>query len=130
MDAVEPGVRRIAPDERVRGPATGAMEREEAVATETLWAGFVRQGPGLESDWHHHGEYESVIFIVSGTLRMEFGPEGSQAVDGKPGDFLHIAKGAIHRETTPEGEAAVVVVRTGTGETVVNVDGPEPPGQG
>ncbi len=36
------GVRRIRPDERTEGPATAGMIREEAVATEAMWAGFVR----------------------------------------------------------------------------------------
>ena len=33
------GVRRIQPDERTEGQATAGMIREEAVATEAMWAG-------------------------------------------------------------------------------------------
>ena len=58
---------------------------------------------------------------------MEFGPGGAEAVQAGPGEFLYVAPGAIHREANPTGEeAAAVVVRAGTGDVVVNVDGPEP----
>jgi len=25
------------------------------------------------SGWHHHGDFETVIYILSGVLKMEFG---------------------------------------------------------
>ena len=40
------GVRRIRPDERTAGPVTAGMIREEAVATEAMWAGLVRTARG------------------------------------------------------------------------------------
>jgi hypothetical protein len=49
------GVSRVAPDERTEGEATPGMICEEAVATDGMWAGFVRTGPGMLSGWHHHG---------------------------------------------------------------------------
>ena len=79
------GVRRIRPDERTEGPATAGMIREEAVATEAMWAGFVRTGPGMVSGWHHHGDFESVIFVTTGALVMEFGPGGARDARGPAG---------------------------------------------
>jgi len=75
----------------------------------------------------HHGDYDTSIYVVSGALRMEFGPGGRGVIDAVPGDFLHVPKGAIHREGNPSAEAAdLIVTRAGTGPPVINVDGPEP----
>jgi uncharacterized RmlC-like cupin family protein len=47
-------------------------------------------------------------------------------VDAGPGDFIFVPPHTVHREGNPASEAAtVVVVRAGTGEVVINVDGPE-----
>ena len=120
------GVRRIHPDERTEGPATAGMIREEAVATDAMWAGLVRTGPGVASGWHHHGDFESVIFVVTGALVMEFGPGGGETLEAQPGDFLYVAPGAIHRESNPTAEEShIIVVRSGSGVPVINVDGPQ-----
>lgn len=62
-------VRRIAPDERTKAAATAGMIREEAVTTDGMWAGLARTEAGMVSDWHHHGAYESAIYVLSGALR-------------------------------------------------------------
>ena len=119
-------VRRIAPEDRSEGAGTPGMVREEAIATSGMWAGFVRTAPGMVSGWHHHGAYETSIYVLSGGLRMEFGPEGGRTLEAGPGDFLYVAPGAIHREGNPtDTESHIVVVRSGTGEPVFNVEGPE-----
>ena len=120
-------VRRITPDERVEGPPTAGMVRTEAVATDGMWAGHARTEPRMESGWHHHGEYESAIYVVSGALRMEFGPGGAESFVAGPGDFVYVAAGAVHREGNPSDEPGdILVVRAGRGESVFNVNGPEP----
>jgi uncharacterized RmlC-like cupin family protein len=119
-------IRRIRPDERVPGTPTPGMDREEAFATEGLWAGFVRTAPGQASGWHHHAEHESVIYALDGTLRMEFGPGGTGVLEAGAGDFVLVPRHAVHRESNPgDGESHFVVFRSGTGPVVVNVDGPE-----
>lgn len=120
-------VRRIRPKERREGASTPGMIREEAMSTERSWAGLATTGAGVVSGWHHHGEYESFIYVLSGSLRMEFGPAGTEVFDADPGDFVHVAAHAVHRESNPAVEdSQIVVVRCGSGEAVVNVDGPEP----
>lgn len=124
MDAAEP-VRFIPPGERVPGHATPGMVREQAVSTDGMWAGFVRTAAGEASAWHHHGDYESTIYVVSGRLRMESGAGGGDVVEAGPGDFCYVAPGAIHRELNPGGEEShLIVVRAGSGPAVINVDGP------
>jgi uncharacterized RmlC-like cupin family protein len=121
------GVRRVTPEERGEGFWTAGMVREEAIATGGMWAGVARTAAGMVSGWHHHGEFESAIYVLTGALRMEFGPGGGEALEAGPGDFLYVAPGAIHREINPTDlESEIVVVRAGVGQPVTNVDGPEP----
>ena len=70
----------VTPAERQPGPVTPGMDRQQAFATEKTWSGFARTEPGMVSGWHHHGEYESVIYVLTGALKMEFGPNGSNTV--------------------------------------------------
>jgi len=102
------------------------MVREEAVSTGRMWAGLARTDAGMVSGWHHHGEYESTIYVISGVLRMEFGRDGAEVLEADPGDFVYVAPGAVHRESNPsEHESQIVVVRSGSGPPVFNVDGPQ-----
>jgi uncharacterized RmlC-like cupin family protein len=122
-----PGVRKAGPQDLTPGQPTAGMTRTEAFATAGMWAGLLSTEPGVVSGWHHHGEHESTIYLLSGALHMEFGPGGGEVLTAGPGEFLYVAPHAIHRESNPAGEpATAVVVRVGTGEVVVNVDGPEP----
>jgi uncharacterized RmlC-like cupin family protein len=101
------------------------MVREEGVSVDGLWAGFVRTEAGMTSGWHHHGEYETAIYIIDGIFRIEFGADGSEVIEATAGDFLHVPPGAVHREHNPGAEEShVIVVRAGHGEAVTNVDGP------
>ena len=119
-------IHRISPQDRVEGQPTPGMTREQAIQTDGMWAGFVTTEAGMVSGWHHHGSYESSIYVLSGALRMEFGHGGEESFDAGPGDFIFVGKGMIHREGNPSDEdATIVVVRAGEGEAVVNVDGPE-----
>jgi uncharacterized RmlC-like cupin family protein len=119
------GIYRIRPDERVEGQPTPGLRREQAVQTEGMWGGFATTEPGMVSGWHHHAGYESTIYVLSGALRMEFGPDGAESFEAGPGDFVFVGKEVVHRESNPSDEASqIVVVRAGQGQPVVNVDGP------
>jgi uncharacterized RmlC-like cupin family protein len=125
---VDNRIRRIGPEDRVPGAPTPGMTREQAVAKEGLWAGVATTEPGMASAWHHHGGHDSVIYVLTGALTMESGPGGSEVVEAGPGDFIHVPPQAVHRESNPSDEPArIVVVRSGSGPVVVNLDGPEPP---
>jgi uncharacterized RmlC-like cupin family protein len=91
-----------------------------------MWAGLIRTEPGMASGWHHHGDYETVIYVLSRRIRMQSGPGGDDVEEAGAGDFIHVPKGVIHRESNPlDEEGTLIAVRAGTGEPVVNVDGPE-----
>ena len=66
------------------------------------------------SGWHHHGDFESVIFVATWRAGHGFGPGGAETLEAQPGDFLYVAPGAIHRESNPTAEEShIVVVRSG-----------------
>ena len=120
-------IRVVAPGDRTAGPSTPGMERQQAVATDNMWSGLVRTEAGMVSGWHHHGEYETVIYVLTGLLRMEFGPGGSNALEARPGDFVFVPNGVVHRESNLSAEPGdLIVVRAGRGESTINVDGPGP----
>lgn len=120
-------VRLVKPAQRSQGTFTPGMVREQAVATDEMWAGFVTTEAGMVSGWHHHGEHQTAIYVLSGSMRMEFGPGGEQVLDAGPGDFLYVPPHVVHREGNPSEEpGTAVVVRSGKGEVVTNVEGPDP----
>lgn len=106
--------------------ATSGMVREQAVADDGIWAGVVRTTAQRPSGWHHHGDYDTYIYVLSGEISFDFGPRGTESVQAGPGDFVHVPKGLIHREVNPAPEeGSVVLFRKGSGAPVINVDGPE-----
>lgn len=111
---------------QVADPTPGKV-REQAIAVDGLWSGLVRTEPGIASGWHHHGEHDTSVYVVTGAVRYEFGPDGDHVVEAGPGDFVHIPKHLVHREVNPgPGASHEVVTRSGTGPLTVNVDGPAP----
>ena len=103
------------------------MTRERAIEADGLWAGLVRTAPGSTSGWHHHADYETAIYVASGSLRMESGPAGAHVIEAGAGDFVHVPKRVVHRESNDGTEEShLIVVRGGEGVPTVNVDGPAP----
>ncbi|MGH8946466.1 MAG: cupin domain-containing protein [Acidimicrobiia bacterium] len=122
-------VKLIRADQREVFPAdaTSGMVREQALAGEGIWAGLVRTAPMRPSGWHHHGDHDTYVYVEAGRVKVEFGPDGTKVVEAGPGDFIHVPKGAIHREANPDvDEGVAIVLRVGSGPPVVNVDGPAP----
>jgi len=120
----ETPVRKVTADALRPGHVTPGMSREEAVVLDGLWSGRVRTEPGATSGWHHHGDHDTVLYVVRGALRVE---TSTDVVQGDPGDFVHVPAHTVHRESNPTAETAVaVLVRRGTGPVVVNVDRPPP----
>jgi uncharacterized RmlC-like cupin family protein len=104
---------------------TPGMTRAEAFSDGGMWSGLVTTAPGMVSGWHHHGDYDTVIYVVAGRLRFESGAGGEEIVDAAPGDFLMVPRRTVHGESNPtDRESAAVVLRIGSGPPVTNVDGP------
>ena len=106
--------------------ATPGMHRELAYDCDGAWVGVVHTESGVTSGWHHHGDWDTYVYIASGAQRVEFGSGGQENLLAGSGDVIHVGKGIVHRESNPApAETETFVVRVGTGPLVVNVDGPE-----
>lgn len=106
---------------------TAGMERRELFSHEGRWAGWIRTDAGVAGGWHHHGDHDSYIYVLRGSLTIDFGPAGGESVRADAGDFIFNPANLVHRETTgPEGDAEAFIVRVGSGPQLVNVDGPDP----
>jgi uncharacterized RmlC-like cupin family protein len=102
------------------------MERRQLFDHEDRWVGWVRTAAGLAGGWHHHGGRESYIYVLRGSVRIEYGAAGRDAVTAAAGDFIFTPARLVHREiTSPDDPAEFFVVRVGSGPQTVNVDGPE-----
>ena len=118
-------------------PQTPGMHREAAIThartgAEQLWAGTVVIEPRAQTAAHHHGEVESVIYVVSGLARMRWGDRLEYVAEAGPGDFIHVPPYVPHQEINASDDAQLscVLVRTGRDPVVVNlvgVDAVEPP---
>jgi uncharacterized RmlC-like cupin family protein len=107
---------------------TPGMRRQLAFEVPGLWSGVVHTEPGASSGWHHHGDHETSLYVVSGTLRLEFGPNGESVVEAGPGDFIHVPAHTVHRELNPGRDVSMAVIaRAGEGPPTVNVPGPDTP---
>src|SRR5919108_472022 len=49
---------------------------------------------------------------LTGALRMEFGPGGSNIVEAGPGDFVYVPKGVVYRARHGSGGGATEPVAT------------------
>src|SRR4029450_6514930 len=104
---------------------TPGVDRREAFADDHVWAGRSRTEAGTWAGGGGHPGHDTYVFQTEGRLRLEFGPGGTQSVEGGPGDFVLIPKGVVHREGNPGTEPnEAIVFRVGEGEALVNVDGP------
>ena len=59
-------------------PQTPGMQRRAAITTElagatNLWAGTVTIDANAKTGAHHHGDLESVIYVVNGVARLRWG---------------------------------------------------------
>lgn len=115
-------------NELVDGPITPGQNRKKALEAGNLWVGQCHvTALDTPSQWHHHEEFDSVMYMLSGRIRVDFGANGQDSFEIGQGDYAYFPRRAIHRCQIIEGgdDVHYVFVRVGQGETVVNVDGPE-----
>ncbi len=125
MEQTRPFVVRA--DEGEAGPLTSGMARRTLVERQDAWVGEVRTDAGVAGGWHHHAGHDSYIYVLEGSLTIDFGPGGRESVAAGRGDFIFNPAGVVHRErTSAEGPGRVFVVRVGSGPHMVNVDAPDP----
>jgi uncharacterized RmlC-like cupin family protein len=114
-------------------PQTPGMARAEAISrarvgAQKLWAGTVMVQPDAKTGPHHHGELETVIYIVRGRARFRWGNRLQFVDEAGPGDFVYVPPYVPHQELNARKDQPVeaVIVRSGQEPIVVNLDIPSP----
>ena len=114
------------PELGVRGQPTPDAERRDQWEREGRWAAWIRNEAGDVSGWHHHAANVTYVYVSRGTLTMNFGPDGAEAVVARGGDFIVVPAHTVHRETTgPDEDLEAFAIRIGGEPEHVNVDGPD-----
>jgi uncharacterized RmlC-like cupin family protein len=107
---------------------TTGMKRMAAIdrglGAKELWAGVVVIDPAAQTGAHHHGDNESIIFILSGRARFRWGERLENADEAAAGDFVFVPPNLVHQEINADDTESLrcVVVRSGGDNVVVNVD--------
>lgn len=101
-----------------------------STGAQKLWAGTVVVDPNVRTGPHHHGELETVIYIVRGRARFRWGERLEFVDEAGPGDFVYVPPFVPHQEINARNDMPVeaVLVRSGQEPIVINLDieSPEP----
>ena len=134
MDWKEHGIRIVRAGELDSNtPQTPGMTRAAAIThactgANKLWAGTVVVEPNAKTGAHHHGELETVLYVVKGRARFRWGEQLEFVDEAGPGDFIYVPPFVPHQEINadPNASTECVVVRSGQDPIVVNLDIPSP----
>ena len=78
---------------------------------EKLWAGTVTIQPNAKTGAHHHGQLESVIYVVRGRARMRWGERLEFIAEAGPGDFIYVPPYVPHQEINAAPDEPLECVR-------------------
>ena len=89
----------------------------------SLWAGIFVVEPSAKTGIHHHGEQDTVVYVLEGEARVRWGNFGEHSATVAAGDFLHVPAWLPHQELNLSKEHPFrwVVVRSTPEPIVVNL---------
>jgi uncharacterized RmlC-like cupin family protein len=107
---------------------TSGLLRMSAIAAmngivSSLWAGIFVVEPSGKTGIHHHGEQDTVVYVLEGEASVRWGNFGEHSATVGAGDFLHVPSWLPHQELNPSKEHPFrwVVVRSTPEPIVVNL---------
>jgi len=130
VDWKHSGVRIVRGDQLdANTPQTPGMHRMAAITAASanarkIWAGTVTIHPDAKTGAHHHGELESIIYVVSGQARMRWGERLEYTAEAGPGDFIFVPPFVPHQEINANSDESLqcVLVRNDQDPVVVNLE--------
>ena len=89
----------------------------------SLWGGIFVVEPLAQTGIHHHGEQDTVVYVLEGEACVRWGNLGEYSATVGAGDFLHVPAWLPHQELNPSKEHPFrwVVVRSTPEPIVVNL---------
>jgi uncharacterized RmlC-like cupin family protein len=130
------GVRIIRPGEFDSNIAqTAGLRRLAAVTTENtgatkLWAGTFAVDAKAKTGPHHHGDLETVIYVLNGVARLRWGERLEFEAEAAAGDFIYVPPYVPHQEINPSPDLQLQCVLARSGEGLVfnlDIEGVETP---
>jgi uncharacterized RmlC-like cupin family protein len=107
---------------------TPGSERRAAVSPQlgiasSLWGGLFEVEPGARTGIHHHGEQQTIAYVLSGVCLVRWGANGEHSASARAGDFIHVPAFLPHMEINPSDIEPFrwVVVRSTPTPIVVNL---------
>ena len=107
---------------------TSGSLRQAAISASTgvdssLWAGTFLVEPLARTGIHHHGEQDTVVYVLEGESLVRWGERGEHSATARAGDFLHIPAQLVHQEINPSSTQSFrwIVIRSTPEPIVVNL---------
>ena len=107
---------------------TPGSQRQAAICPESgvssqLWGGTFLVEPGARTGIHHHGEQDTIVYVLSGQCLVRWGEHGESQDTAGAGDFVHVPAWLPHMEINPSSTEPFrwVVVRSTPDPIVVNL---------
>src|SRR6202048_2403867 len=108
---------------------TPGMDRAAAinlarVGAQKIWAGTVKIHANAKTGAQHHGQLESVIYVLKGRARMRWGDHLEFVAEAGPGDFIYVPPYVPHQEinASPNDVLEVCLVRSDGEAVAINLD--------
>ena len=88
-----------------------------------LWGGMFIVEPGARTGIHHHGEQETIAYVLEGDCLVRWGERGEFSATAHAGDFIHVPPWLPHMEINTSADRCFVwvVVRSTVTPIVVNL---------
>jgi len=106
---------------------TAGSTRSTAIAPQTgasssMWGGLFEVAPGQRTGIHHHGQQQTIAFMLQGDCEIRWGAKGEFSARAETGDFIHVPAFLLHREINLSQTEPFrwVVVRSTATPIVVN----------
>lgn len=79
--------------------------------------------PGAATGAHHHGDQETILYVLEGTARYRWGEHLEHVIEAGPGSFVFIPAHTVHQEINASTEQPTVwvVARSAPEPIVVNL---------
>jgi uncharacterized RmlC-like cupin family protein len=99
-----------------------AISKEHGI-TSSLWGGTFLVEPGAKTGIHHHGEQDTIVYVLEGESFVRWGEHGEFSATARAGDFLHVPAWLIHQEINPSSTQPFrwIVIRSTPEPIVVNL---------
>ena len=109
------------------GDQSDGIARQMDQVDEHVSLALATIGPNVMSGWHHHGDHTSCVYVLKGSLHIDWGPNGREGIDLTAGDFYVVAANTIHREgNRGSDDVQLAAFYLGSGPVLVTLKEAEP----